>query len=218
MATNAERQAAFRQRREQGVPLRKRRLVTAEGRECAYSGDGSCGHQFKLWHEFGPGTGPHGKERRCKACMVVKATEYLQREPTRVQQRRNTQQKDYQQTDRGKEVGRNAKIKYRYGITAREYDWLEALQEERCYFCGFEETVVHHASGKVMRLGVDHDHACEQGHDPKRGCPLCIRGLACYNCNIFIARAELSPVLSPRIADLLARRPLAWEHAPIPDA
>jgi Recombination endonuclease VII len=208
MATNAERQAAYRERRKQGVELRHRRLVAAEGRECAYSGNGNCGHAFKEWHEFGPGTGPHGKERRCKACMVVKATEYLKREPTPVQQRRNTRQKTYQQTEAGKDVGRRAKIKYRYGITADQYDLLHEQQGGCCYFCGFIETVIHHATHEVMRLSVDHDHTCDQGHDPKRGCPACIRGLACYNCNIFIERAERSTLLRPRIEDLLARRPL----------
>jgi hypothetical protein len=206
--TGAERQRRSRQAKAEGTPLRKRRLVTVEGRECAYSGDGNCGHQFKLWHEFGPGGGPHGKERRCKACMVVKATAYLRHEPTQTQQRRNAQQKTYQQTERGKIVGRNAKIKYRYGITAGQYDGLYEQQDGRCYFCGFAETVRHHATSEVMRLGVDHDHACDQGHDEKRGCLFCVRGLACYNCNIFIERAERSAILRPRIEDLLARRPL----------
>jgi recombination endonuclease VII len=206
--TAAERQQEYRDRRAQGVPLRKRRLVTAEGRECAYSGGGNCGHAFKEWHEFGPGTGPHGKERRCKSCMVAKASAYAKAQPDPAKRRRTDQQRVYQQTDAGKETCRKSKIKYRYGITAGQYDWLLAQQEGLCYFCGFNETVVHHATHEVMRLGVEHDHACDQGHDPKRGCPACIRGLACYNCNIFIERAERSTLLRPRIEDLLARRPL----------
>lgn len=187
--------------------------MTDEGRECAYSGPGNCGHQFKAWSEFGPGNGPHDRERRCKSCMVVKATEYLKSEPTEVQQRRNARQKKYQQTEDGKVVNWRAKLKYRFGITADQYLWLWEQQDGLCYFCGFEETVIHHGSGEVMRLGVDHDHECDQGHDPKKACVLCVRGLACYNCNIFIERARRSAVLYPRIKDLLARRPLASWHA-----
>lgn len=208
MTTNAERQAAFRERRAQGVPLRKRRLVTEEGRECAYSGDGNCDHAFKLWHEFGPGTGPHGKERRCKACMVVKAVAYVKSQPDPAKRRHKDRIALYQQTDAGKVAFRKSRMKYRYGITPGQYDWLLSEQEGLCYFCGFEETVIHHASGKVMRLAVEHDHMCKEGHDPKKGCLACIRGLACYNCNIFIQRAERSLLLRPRIEDLLARRPL----------
>lgn len=206
--TGAELQREFRERRAQGVPLRKRRLVTEEGRECAYSGEGNCGHAFKPWIMFGPGNGPHGKERRCKACMTVKAVAYVKTQPDLAKQRRNERTAAYQQTDAGKETCRKSKIKYRYGITAVQYDWLLERQGGVCYFCGFKETVVHYASREVMRLGVDHDHACTQGHDPKKGCPECVRGLACYNCNIFIERAERSVTLRPRIEDLLARRPL----------
>jgi hypothetical protein len=207
--TSAERMRRSRQAKADGVVLRHKRVVNDQGRECAYGGEGNCGHKFKPWSEFGPGTGPNGKERRCKECMVVKALEYAKREPTEVQQRRNAQQKTYQQTEAGRDVARRARIKYRYGITAEQYDWLWDKQEGKCYFCGFEETVVHHASKTLMNLGVDHDHACDQGHAPERGCPACVRGLACYNCNIFIERVERSPVLRPRVEDLLARRPLA---------
>jgi hypothetical protein len=209
--TRAEIQRNYRQRRAEGVELRKRRLVNDEGRECAYSGPGNCGHQFRPWHEFGPGSGPHGKERRCKPCMVAKMADYLKHEPTAAQERRNNRQKDYQKTEAGKDVNRRARLKYRYGITGEQYDWLAEQQDWLCYFCGFEETVIHHATKEVMLLGVDHAHGCDQGHDPAKGCPVCVRGLACYNCNIFIARAERSPVLRTRVLDLLARRPLRPE-------
>jgi hypothetical protein len=140
--------------------------------------------------------------------MVAKAEEYLKHEPTEAQQRRNERTKAYQKTETGKDSSRRAKLKWQYGITEDQYAWLLEQQDGLCYFCGFEETVIHHASGQVMRLGVEHSHACDQGHDPKKACPSCLRGLACYNCNIFIERAERSPVLRPRIEDLLARRPL----------
>ena len=206
--TAAERQQRSRQAKAQGVELRHRRLVTTEGRECAYSGEGNCGHAFKLWHEFGPGNGPHGKERRCKACIVVKVAAYVKAQPDPAKQRRNERTAVYQRTEAGKESVRKAKLRYRYGITPAQYDGLLAEQEGLCYICGFPETVKHHASGTLMRLGVEHDHVCDQGHAPEKACPACVRGLACYNCNIWMARAERSTLLRPRIEDLLARRPL----------
>jgi hypothetical protein len=140
--------------------------------------------------------------------MVVKAAEYLENEPSDAQLRRAERQRNYLKTPAGRAANRRARLAYRYGITAEQYALMEEQQEGRCYFCGFNETVTHHASGKVMNLAVEHDHTCDQGHDPKNGCPFCIRGLACYNCNIFIERAERSLILHPRIEDLLARRPL----------
>jgi len=206
--TRAEIQANYRARRAEGVPLRHKRIINDEGRECAYTGPGNCGNQFKPWSEFGPGNGPHEKERRCKPCMTAKTTEYLKHEPTEVQQRRNVAQAAYQQTPIGRDVNRRARLKYRYGITAEQYDFMLAQQEGLCYFCRLPETVIHHGSKEIMNLGVDHDHQCDQGHDPKKACEYCVRGLACYNCNIFIARVEKSTILRPRLADLLACRPL----------
>lgn len=140
--------------------------------------------------------------------MVVKATAYVASQPDPVKQRRNARQAVYQQTENGKDKNRRAKLKWRYGITADQYDWMHRQQEGTCYVCGLVETVPHPETGKLKRLGVDHDHACDRGHDPKRGCTFCVRGLACYNCNIFMARVERSVLLRPRFEDLLARRPL----------
>lgn len=206
--TRSQIQADYRERRAQGIPLRHKRVVNEDGRECAYSGEGNCGHQFKPWDEYGPGDGPQGKERRCKECMTAKALDYAKRQPDPVKQRKNAQQTVYQKTDAGKESCRRAKLKYRYGISAYEYDQLLEKQDGLCYLCGLEETIVHHASGQIMLLGVEHDHACTEGHDPKKGCRKCVRGLACYNCNIFMARVERSELLRPRFLDLLDQRPL----------
>ena len=173
-----------------------------DGRECSYSGRGNCGHAYKPWSEFS------GNETRCKLCMAAKQREYMEDEPGEVKLRRAERQRAYAKTPTGREVNRRARLAYRYGITEAQYKALWKQQDGRCYFCGFEEKVTHHATGKVMLLAVEHYHECDQGHDPKNACPHCVRGLACYNCNIFIARAEQSPVLRPRIGDLLARRPL----------
>jgi hypothetical protein len=70
-----ESQRRFRERRAQGVPLRKKHQVDEEGRECS-----TC-EEYKPWDAFGVGTGPNDKERRCKACLVKKANDYAVRNP-----------------------------------------------------------------------------------------------------------------------------------------
>jgi hypothetical protein len=122
----------------------------------------------------------------------------------------------YQKTPEGKASRRRAKLKYLYGITEEQYAWLAEQQDGVCFLCGEAESVPHHANDALMSLAVDHDHGCTARHSPKRACPLCIRGLLCYNCNRMIGRAERSPRLAARFADYLARRPLALLHASLP--
>lgn len=52
------------------------------------------------------------------------------------------------------------------------YEW----QGGKCWICQW-------ATGKTRRLAIDHDHSCDQGHDPKMGCPKCWRALLCGRCN-----------------------------------
>ena len=200
---DAARRREWRKRRNSPDYQPKRILLVDEGgRECSYSGRGNCRHAYKPWSEFSH------NETRCKPCMVAKQREYMEDEPDEVRLRRAERQRAYAKTSAGREVNRRARLAYRYGITETQYRALWEQQGGRCYFCGFEERVTHHATGKVMQLAVDHDHECGQGHDHRKACAHCVRGLACYNCNIFIARAERSPVLRPRLDDLLTRRPL----------
>lgn len=70
-----------------------------------------------------------------------------------------------------------------FEISAELYWDLYAAQGGRCYVCRV-------ASGKTKRLAVEHDHEVaknECGHDPAKGCPHCIRGLACGRCNRLVA-------------------------------
>lgn len=71
-----------------------------------------------------------------------------------------------------------------YGITQEQYWALYEAQGGFCAICGW-------ATGKAKRLAVDHDHRIARevcGHDPKQGCPRCIRGLVCSPCNVMIGR------------------------------
>lgn len=70
-----------------------------------------------------------------------------------------------------------------FGITPEQYWTIYACQGGKCFGCGY-------ATGRTKRLAVDHDHelALEHGHDPKQGCPLCVRALLCGQCNQIIGR------------------------------
>lgn len=64
-----------------------------------------------------------------------------------------------------------------FGITEEQYQAILAAQGGGCYICRMKP-------GK-KRLAVDHDHKLAELHDhPKdKGCPVCVRGLLCRNCN-----------------------------------
>lgn len=62
------------------------------------------------------------------------------------------------------------------GITGAEYWAIYKAQGGRCALC-------RRAQGKSKRLALDHDHACQEGHDPRFACRKCARGLCCQNCN-----------------------------------
>lgn len=70
-----------------------------------------------------------------------------------------------------------------YELTPEQYWAIYAMQGGKCFGC-------QRATGRTKRLAVDHDHelALEHGHDPKKGCVLCVRCLLCGQCNQTIGR------------------------------
>ena len=68
-----------------------------------------------------------------------------------------------------------------YGITGVQYWKLYDAQGGRCFIC-------RRATGATKRLAVDHDHRLCDDHPPDRGCPRCIRCLACGPCNELLGR------------------------------
>lgn len=65
----------------------------------------------------------------------------------------------------------------------RPYDLRQMLkaQNERCAVCEIE-------LGRVF--AIDHDHKCCEG---RKSCGLCVRGLLCRRCNVFIGYMESTP-------------------------
>src|SRR6266404_3194077 len=67
---------------------------------------------------------------------------------------------------------RNNNFKSNYGITQREFNLLNEIQQEHCAICRRKCT-------KFNRLSVDHDHETGQ-----------VRGLLCHKCNTAVAMLE----------------------------
>ena len=78
----------------------------------------------------------------------------------------------------------------RHGLTRTELDDLDAL--ERCWICG--------STGPRV---VDHSHeeAEADGHDPARGCPMCVRGMLCDYCNTGLGKFQDDPAKLRAAAD-----------------
>ncbi len=78
-------------------------------------------------------------------------------------------------------------LKRDFQMSPEQYnDKLEA-QGGVCALCRQPEDKVHHASGQVQRLAVDHDHKC---CPTLPTCGRCNRGLLCTWCNTLLGKVE----------------------------
>ena len=75
-----------------------------------------------------------------------------------------------------KDKAHAARVQSHYGISRDDYWAVYEVQGGRCWIC-------QRATGASRRLSVDHDHKLNCGHDPKRGCRRCVRGLLCRRSN-----------------------------------
>ena len=98
---------------------------------------------------------------------------------------------------KAREHGR--RIEALYGLTAKLYQALLVFQGGRCYIC--------RRISLKRRLSVDHNHKCDQGHDPKQGCPECVRGLLCRKCNDYVGYIRDDPMAGFRLAQYLDNPP-----------
>ena len=88
---------------------------------------------------------------------------------------------------------RAAKWKKTFGITPEQYEQIKDVQGGRCAICQV-------ANGATKALAVDHDHRhCGKG----AGCPSCIRGLLCSNCNNMLGFARDNPEVFRRAMEYL---------------
>ncbi len=97
-------------------------------------------------------------ESRCKICTdKVALRRYYKKYPKRPKFLTLEQQREH---------NKNTKLKYRYGITQKEYNKLFYKQKGCCAICG------KHQSEFKRRLAVDHNHLTKE-----------VRGLLCTLCN-----------------------------------
>lgn len=71
----------------------------------------------------------------------------------------------------------------RHGLSTEQIESMRHRQQNRCSICLSELPLVP---------TVDHDHALAalHGHDPRRGCPRCVRALLCRDCNLMLGHAR----------------------------
>lgn len=92
----------------------------------------------------------------------------------------------------------NSRLKYRYGIDLAAYNALLEAQGGVCAACGEPERRVR--NGQLVKLGVDHDHACCPG---RKACGNCVRGLLCCRCNSALGLVGDDSDLLAKLADYL---------------
>ena len=124
-----------------------------------------------------------GLEGWCKTCKIAYDRDYRARNP-------------------GKQAvaDRKASLKRKWGLSIDDYQMMFDVQDGVCAICGKPETAVQ--NGRVLRLAVDHDHACCRG---RRSCGKCIRSLLCSNCNNGLGRFNDNSTSLRNAADYLDR-------------
>lgn len=102
------------------------------------------------------------KEYRQRPEMKQRQKEYNQRPEAK------QHKKEYEQRPEKKQKVRNSKMKWRYGITIKDYDLMLIEQNNKCKICNKEFK-------KGQNICTDHNHNTGK-----------IRGLLCLNCNTIL--------------------------------
>lgn len=125
----------------------------------------------------------------CKVCSVDK-------EPTEFYAKRGKMCKpcsvDQDRTSRAarKLIDPWAQSRLKYNLSPCGMTRLRIRTMDRCSVCNASESVAKRKDAQL--LAVDHDHSCCPGN---KSCGLCVRGLLCQRCNLFIGQAKDSPEL-----------------------
>lgn len=119
-------------------------------------------------------------ESRCKVCTdEITVRRYYEKHPERPK---------FLTLEQKREHNKNTKLKYRYGITQKEYNKLFEKQKGCCAICG------EHQTEFSRRLAVDHNHSTKE-----------VRGLLCTLCNqgIGMLNADEDTLLLHKAIDYL---------------
>lgn len=111
---------------------------------------------------------PFPKEgRTCTICGEVKMEDDFHAHPNG----------KYGRSPDCKPCAQTAKRLAKYSLSMEEYKGLIAAQGGKCAIC----------YGDLIKLHVDHDHACCPGN---KSCGKCVRGLLCRECNWMLGNAR----------------------------
>ena len=87
------------------------------------------------------------------------------------------------------ECNRRQRLKYRFGITAKEYDALFERQQGLCAICKQPEKQRNN-QGRLARLAVDHNHATRKNRELL--CSLCNKGLGHFRECILVLESAIA--------------------------
>lgn len=99
------------------------------------------------------------------------------------------------QNTNNKELMRGLKLKYKFGITLDQYNYILKQQKDSCKVCE------KHKSLFKKSFAVDHDHEAERLTGK-----IIIRGLLCPKCNVGLGQFDDSPTLLRQAANYLERK------------
>lgn len=96
---------------------------------------------------------------------------------------------------RWREKNPGYRLRYKFGLSLEQWEQMFTDQQGLCYLCSEPLDVE-----AVRGIHVDHDHSCCRG---EKSCGTCVRGLACFSCNLGIAKFGEDPERLRRVADNL---------------
>ena len=162
------------------MPTRAQMANAKRQREAQLATCIKCGIE-RSWNDFNPSPSrrPFGLASMCKPCDL---------------ERKSGQKRTrwYAQPEIEREKARCKALRKKFGITANQYDRMFEQQKGLCAICGESEVYLHHATQKIARLAVDHNHKTGK-----------VRELLCGNCNKGIGCLQENPeILEAAIAYL----------------
>ena len=171
-------------------------LETLTGTPCPPSsetesllGCSKCGQSLPV-SEFYPDTRyRHGVNPRCKSCKAADSKAHYHRYYEANKAKMREKAKNYPYTP---EIGRRRRLRS-HGVDQSWYDSM-LLRYGGCMICRGTEP------GKDGSFCIDHDHNCCPG---STGCPHCVRGILCHDCNTTLGKMNDDPARLRAAADYL---------------
>lgn len=126
------------------------------------------------------------KENKAKIQAYRKTEGYKQKEAIwESNPKRVAQKKAYRESEHGKRISRNSRLKKVFGITIEDYDALLSTQNGVCAICKAVQN-------NGIRLAVDHSHKTKK-----------VRGLLCMECNRAVGLLKDNSKIAQQVVNYL---------------